>query len=98
MVRTVVWTHKAIEERKAILDYWVHRNQSKSYSIKLNNLFIERIKHIALQPYSGRKTEDENVRVRIVKDYLIFYEIEEPKIIILTIWDNRRNPENLKIK
>jgi toxin YoeB len=46
----------------------------------------------------GRKTDEENVRVKIVRNYLIFYEITETKIIILTIWDNRRNPENLKIR
>lgn len=98
MVRKIVWTSRAIEERKAILDYWIQRNQSKSYSIKLNNLFIEKIRHIALQPLSGRKTDNENVRVSIVKEYLVFYEIEETKIIILTVWDGRRNPEDLSIK
>lgn len=85
MVRRIVWTSKAIEERKEILDYWNKRNQSKFYSRKLNKLFIEKINHTALQPFSGRKTDDENIRVRIVKEYLIFYEIEETQIIILTI-------------
>jgi plasmid stabilization system protein ParE len=29
MAKKIIWTRKAVEERKAILDYWIKRNQSK---------------------------------------------------------------------
>ncbi|MBZ4674536.1 MAG: hypothetical protein JG772_224, partial [Dysgonamonadaceae bacterium] len=37
----------------------------------------------------------ENIRVKIVSDYLIIYEIKEFEIVILTIWDSHRNPDIL---
>jgi toxin YoeB len=58
MVRKIIWTHKAVEERKAIFTYWIQRNQSKLFSIKLNNLFTAKVNYLALQPFSGRKTGD----------------------------------------
>lgn len=98
MVRRVVWTRKAIEERKAILSYWIRRTKSKVYSLKLNNLFIENTKILSEQPFIGRKTDEENIRVRIIRNYLVFYEIEQTQIIILTIWDSRRSPQNSSLE
>jgi hypothetical protein len=41
----------------------------------------------------GTETDVPNVRVRVVNVYLIFYEVVEDEIWILSIWDGRRNPE-----
>ncbi len=41
--RTIKWTEKANFERKEILKYWINRNESKTYSIKLNKLFVEAV-------------------------------------------------------
>lgn len=98
MARRVIWTRKAIEERKIILSYWVHRTKSKAYSLKLNNLFIENIKILAEQPFIGRKTDEEDIRIRVVRNYLVFYEIRPTQIIILTIWDSRRNPQKIHLE
>jgi len=90
--RKIVWTHKANLERKAILEYWIDRNKSKNYSIKLNQLFIDAIKKIALLPTIGKITDyDHNVRLKIVRNYLIFYEYNSTQIIILSIWDTNRS-------
>ena len=72
--RKIVWTQKANEERKDILAYWIERNQSKTYSIKLNNLIKDTVQIAALYPDTGRKTTFENIRVKIIHDYLLFYE------------------------
>lgn len=93
MAKRVSWTYKAHQDRKEILLYWKQHNQSSAYNRKLNSLFKKAIELIAAHPYLGRKTELENVRVKLVRDYLIFYEITEVQIFILSIWDNRRNPE-----
>lgn len=98
MVREIIWSEKAAFERKEILNYWIARNKSNSYSKKLNTLFQNTIRLIAEFPDLGTGTDIPNVKVRIVSVYLIFYEIVEEEIWILTIWDGRRNPENLKIK
>ncbi len=86
--RTVKWTEKANFERKEILDYWINRNKSKTYSIKLNKLFVEAVNKIARFPTTGRKTDfDENIRLKIVKDYLLFYEYDDIQLKILSVWD-----------
>lgn len=96
--RKIVWTEKANVERKKILEYWLHRNKSKVYSIKLNKLLIETVKQVAESPTIGRKTEFENVRVKIVRNYLLFYEYNQKQIKILAIWDGHQNPETLKLE
>lgn len=96
--RKIVWTEKANEERKEILAYYIERNQSKAYSIKLDNLIRDTLRLSALYPDTGRKTAIENVRVKIIKEYLLFYEINETEIVVLTIWDGRRDDTTLKIK
>lgn len=97
MVKSVVWTQKAQQERKDILSYWKHRNQSNDYSKKLNQLFRIATQLIARHPDLGMLTDYNKVRVKTVNDYLLFYKNEEQQIIVLTIWDSRRNPEKLDV-
>lgn len=96
--RVIIWTEKANHERKEILEYWINRNKSKSFSIKLNKLIIQELICISIPPGIGRKTNYKNIQVKIIRDYLLFYEIRKDEIVVLTIWDNRRNPENLSLK
>lgn len=96
--RKVIWTEKANLERKEILEYWINRNKSKTYSQKLNKLFIETVKQVAETPTIGRKTNYKNVRVKIVRDYLVFYRIDKTQIKVLAIWDSRRDENKFKIQ
>ncbi len=96
--RKITWTKTAIFEKKEILEYWFNRNKSKTYSLKLNRLFMAELKALSLNPEIGKKTKFENIRARIIRDYLLFYEILENELVVLSIWDSRRNPEKLKIK
>lgn len=48
MARKVKWTIKAQQERKDILQYWVNRNKSSTYSKKLSN-FLKK-QYICLKP------------------------------------------------
>lgn len=95
--RKVIWTLKANTERKEILEYWILRNKSKTFSIKLNKLFIDTIQLLAEHPTIGRKTNIKDVRVKIIRDYLLFYEYSKSELIILSIWDGRRE-ENILIQ
>ena len=95
--RKINWTEKANFERNEILDYWIRRNKSKNYRIKLNKLFIETLKQVAESPTIGRKTEFENVRVRIVRDYLLFYRYDQKQVKVLTVWDGNREEKTLEI-
>ncbi len=44
--------------------------------------------------FIGRLSEDRKTRVIVMNAYLVFYEILESEIHILSFWDNRQNPEN----
>lgn len=91
MARQIIWAVSAQTERREILEYWVKRNKSKTYSIKLNKLIITTLREISKSPFIGRKTEIENVRVKVIRDYLVFYEISPKKIFVLSVWDGRRD-------
>ena len=95
MVRKIIWSAKAKADKVEILKYWRARNKSNSYSKKLNLLFKEGINLIAKNPGIGHLTKKENVRVKIVRDYLIIYEITTDAIHVHSIFDGRRNPEEL---
>lgn len=51
-----------------------------------------------MRPEIGRKSDIEHVRVKIVRDYLIFYESTTDVLYILSVWDSRQDPNKLKIK
>jgi len=93
MAKQIIWTYRAQQDRIEILCYWRKRNKSNIYSKKLNLLFKKAILLIAVHPHIGRSTTMAGVRVKLVRDYLIFYEVNEGQIFILSIWDNRKNPE-----
>ena len=96
MVRQVVWSLRAQKDRRDILNYWRLRNKSNTYSKKLNQLFKNSIQIIKDFPQIGKSTDDPNTRIKIIKDYLLFYEETETQIFILTIWDSRQDPDRLK--
>jgi toxin YoeB len=95
MAKNVVWSKRALEDRKAILSYWIERNKSNNYSRKLNILFKEAIQLVAAFPKIGKPTDEENVRIKIVRDCFIIYEETDSEIHILTIWNSYQDPANL---
>lgn len=97
MVKRIIWSRRAQADRKEIFKYWNKRNKSNFYSKKLNGLFKEAVKLIAEYPEIGKPTDDKNARIKIVRDYLIIYEINDKnQLLILTIWDSRQNPRKLE--
>ena len=97
MDRQIIWTERAQKERIAIFTYWNNRNESFIYSKKLNVLIKESLKLISKHPLIGQLTGKENVRVKVLRDYLIIYEISANEIVVLSIWDCRQKPTDLKI-
>lgn len=92
MVKKIIWTHKADYIFKKILEYYADRNNSNTYSRKLNNEIHSLVKILAKQPFIGLKTDDEHIRVFIHHDYKIFYQIDHELIIIHFVWDCRQDP------
>lgn len=98
MARKIVWTLTAQKERLEILEYWANRNKSKTFSKKLNKLIISTLKDISKNPSIGRKTDLTDVRVKVIRDYLLFYETRVSEIFVLSIWDGRREPSTRRLK
>ena len=95
MINKVVWSPEAKSDIKEIKDFYDKRNKSKTYSRKLLKIFRDAADFIEKFPESSYKTNRENVRGFAIKDYILFYEILTSEILILTVWDCRRNPEQL---
>jgi plasmid stabilization system protein ParE len=93
--KQVIWSIKAQQDRVAILEYWIERNKSKTYSKKLFVLFNQAADLISEHPKIGMPTNYGNVRFKIVRDYLLFYEEMENRIEILLVWDSRQDPDKL---
>src|SRR5690554_3384853 len=98
MVKKIIWSERAINERTEILQYWINRNKSKIYSLKLNALIKEEVNVLGKFPMIGKDTDVTNVKVKIIKDYLLYYEIKNNELHILTIRDGRQNPKLFKIR
>lgn len=93
--KPVIWSVRAQHDRIAILKYWIERNKSKTYSEKLFVLFNQAADLISDHPRIGKPTNYGNVRFKIVRDYLLFYEEMENVIEVLLVWDSRQNPDKL---
>jgi toxin YoeB len=94
MVKQIIWSKLALQDRRNILEYWIKRNKSNSYSRKLNQIFIETADLISKHPKIGKQTELAGIRYKVVRDYLFTYRETKKHIEVLTIWDSRQDPEN----
>jgi toxin YoeB len=96
--RKIKWSHRASLDLLEILDYYYKRNGTKTYSKKLSTKLLGTIRLLEKQNDLGVQSDMLNVKNLIEGDYNIFYEITATTIDIITIWDNRQNPENLHKK
>ena len=96
--RKIVWSNRAIKRLYGILDFYIKRNKSKTYSNKLQRLINKEVKLLVKNPDLGLKTTEDTTRGLIIGNYIVYYEITDDKIIIHTIWDSRQNPDNKIIK
>ena len=93
--RNVIWTRTADIQFVGILEYWVKRNKSNTYSKKLVKLVSERTKQIAGKPMIYKATDFKDIRVASLGNFSIYYKISDEEIIITALWDNRQDPKKL---
>jgi len=90
----IEWPIEARLDLIDILEFYINRNSSNSYSKKLNSKINRSLKLLVKNPLIGLKSQIESVRVLITGDYQIVYEITDNIILIVMIWDCRRDPED----
>lgn len=90
----VEWSIEARLDLLDILEFYFQRNGNANYSRKLNSKINKSIKRVTKNPLLGLQTDLNSVRAIVTGDYQIIYEIIENTLLIVMVWDCRRNPEN----
>ncbi len=90
----IVWSIEAKNDLTAILEFYIFRNGTSVYSKKLNSKINRSIRLLSKNPFLGVRTDDPDIRALITSDYQIIYEVFEKIILIIMIWDCRRDPED----
>lgn len=88
----VEWSIEARLDLIDILEFYIINNKSVLYSNKLNSKINKSLKLITKNPLIGLQSQIDSVRVLITGDFQIIYEILDNQIIIIMIWDCRRDP------
>ncbi len=88
----IEWSIEARLDLIDILEFYINRNKSASYSKKINSIINRSLKLIIQNPLIGLQSQIESVRALITGDYQIVYEISDRMILIVMIWDCRRDP------
>jgi plasmid stabilization system protein ParE len=89
----IVWTPDATQHFNEILGYWVQRNGSNEYSIKLYQKVKSALLVLSRYPESGKLTEKNGIRAKIVRDYYVFYSYDYENLVVVGMSDMRREPE-----
>lgn len=98
MAKKIVWSLKAKKELIEILQYWIKRNKSSTFSIKLNSLIELQLNLILDFPKIGRATDIPNVYIKVIHKYLLYYEFKDDTLYVLTIRHSSKNPKTLTLK
>ena len=88
------WSLEARLDLRDILEFYIKQNGTASYSIKLNSEINNSLKLISKNPFIGIPSDYDSVRALTKGDYQIIYEIFDQLILIIMIWDCRRDPED----
>lgn len=98
MALQIEWTNTAEQDLNEVLEYWNERNGSKLFSVKLYELIKHNIGILARFPESGKPTNKAFIRVKIVKQYFVFYTYNDSTLTIMGLCDMRRDPEYIEKK
>lgn len=87
-----------MNEKLDTLNYWYKRNRSTSYPQKLNELFNSTARLLRYSPGLGSVfIPDKNIYQVRVRDYRLYYTFSKSELVILVLWDVRRNPQRFKL-
>ena len=98
MVKQVVWTANAMQDRIQILEYWLVLIGNDKYASYLNNCVEEAANTISVFSEIGRVYEETHYRFIVKDNYMLFYKFDDKTIYSLSIFDGRRNEENIEKK
>jgi|APTNR8051073442_1049403.scaffolds.fasta_scaffold01766_8 toxin YoeB len=97
MARQIVWSVPAERDRKDILAYWNERNGSPTYGLKLFGRINTALGRLLKNPFMGRPSDIPDIRVVLVEDPLLFYEVLSDAILVHHICHGKRDLSKLEI-
>lgn len=96
MTKSIVWSVIAKRNIEQIKQFYDRRNKNSDYSKKLLRVFKDAATVIEKQPKIGKNTDLEGIKGFIVLNYIIFYDVLNSHILILMVWDCRRDPAQVR--
>lgn len=96
MALNLIWSLSAEKEFTKTLLYWIKKNQSSSYSKKLNLEIINLTNSLCEFPNLGFKSNYKYNRIIITSSYKLIYEVSGNQIKVKRFFDVRRNPKLIK--
>jgi len=96
--KEIVWSKLAKLQLANILEFYLQRNGSPKYSLKILLEVQALLAVLSKNELMGRLTSNKFTRVIPLKAYLIFYEINGKSIEIVSFWDNRQDITSRKVK
>ena len=96
--KKIIWSGPAGEELRKIFDFYIQRNGNANYSLKLLGQIEDLLNILSESELIGRLTSNDLTRVIPLEQYLIFYEVQEGLIEIVSFWDNRQDPKKKRIQ
>jgi plasmid stabilization system protein ParE len=93
----IEWSTEARLDLIDVLEFYIQRNGSSSYSKKLYAQINNGLKLVAKNPSIGVQTDFPDTRTLITGDYQIIYVITEKTILVVMLWDCRRNPDDKRV-
>lgn len=96
MALQIDWTPDAKLQLNKILEYWIDKNGTSTYSQKLYESIRTVLQVLSKYPESGKTTENPFIRSKIVKDYFIFYSFDDKNLTVFGFCDMRRDPKYIE--
>jgi plasmid stabilization system protein ParE len=97
MAKRVTWTPQAKIDRFEILEYYYKAGTPKKSLRNIDSQIKDMVKYLSEFPQLGKQFGSHNERIIYKSYYSIIYKIINEAILILQVWDTRRNPEDLKL-
>lgn len=92
--RKIIWSARAENELLKVLEFYINRNGNASYSAKLLERVEKSVSLLLSYPLLGHLTENRITRVIVKDKFMIFYEVGDLFIQVVSFWDTRQDAEN----
>lgn len=92
--RKIIWSARAESELLKVLEFYINRNGNTTYSAKLLDRVEKSVLLLLSYPSLGHLTENGITRAVVKDKFMIFYEVGDLFIEIVSFWDTRQDPDN----